>query len=525
MEMTICQESDSVNKQTAPQSSETPLSDNKRTYLECSASRVSPCGGGWAHLAPGLDYPPVTSIGPQDSRSMDHGQTCTLTQPAPVNSTINGSESSHEVSDALINPPLMPSSPMGPSDPSLWLEQGYYTAPSEDPAVRRGSPGFPTCPATPHPLLLAEGADPWTVNMSVTSTRDTPPAQATAETLAILGFQAASPSPVTSSSQAGSYNSEQRPDDVALRLSHLDSGRLPITQQPSVTIGSPDSLSSRASSTDTDLPDATISPLLLEHVPEPGKKEYDIIGRVHIGSRDASYDYAQSMRPYEEMHTGTIPCYLAYWTDGSIQEHPKSPSKSSAAVAIRKRQKLGTEMAWHYRSWLVEGLESIEKVELLAMGEALRMAQRDVQRHLVIAAEEGVELPAVIVFTDCKHALYRINRHTLDALPSSDPALRKVFTACAVLAGMGVRVDLRWCPAHVGIEGNEIADMAAREARLNLRRLTVRKWRQYTCLGRVSIANFRNVRLSGSVRVGTEINELQEKVERMSRKKKCFSRF
>lgn len=74
----------------------------------------------------------------------------------------------------------------------------------------------------------------------------------------------------------------------------------------------------------------------------------------------------------------------------------------------------------------------------------------------------------MVVFSDCQEALNRVNelrQHTFsEEWLHSDSVIRKLITRSQYFGRLGVSVELRWVPAHSGVEGNIRADTAARSA-------------------------------------------------------------
>uniref|UniRef100_L2FUC8 RNase H type-1 domain-containing protein n=1 Tax=Colletotrichum fructicola (strain Nara gc5) TaxID=1213859 RepID=L2FUC8_COLFN len=72
------------------------------------------------------------------------------------------------------------------------------------------------------------------------------------------------------------------------------------------------------------------------------------------------------------------------------------------------------------------------------------------------------DLRQVNIFTDCKDAIRSLMR--ADA-SDDDPLVQRAVAASAKLEAKGVRTAVRWCPGHVGVEGNERADQLAKAVR------------------------------------------------------------
>ncbi|KAI8234143.1 hypothetical protein K4K57_001063 [Colletotrichum sp. SAR 10_99] len=72
------------------------------------------------------------------------------------------------------------------------------------------------------------------------------------------------------------------------------------------------------------------------------------------------------------------------------------------------------------------------------------------------------DLRQVNIFTDCKDAIRSLMR--ADA-SDDDPLVQRAVAASAKLEAKGIKTAVRWCPGHVGVEGNERADQLAKAVR------------------------------------------------------------
>jgi ribonuclease HI len=85
--------------------------------------------------------------------------------------------------------------------------------------------------------------------------------------------------------------------------------------------------------------------------------------------------------------------------------------------------------------------------ELVGIHIALEMAQQRIQRE-------------VIIFCDSQAAIQAIN----GTQKTGQQILGSIAEKWDELQSQGVQVTIHWIPAHQGIEGNEQADRAAKEA-------------------------------------------------------------
>ncbi|KAH0432393.1 hypothetical protein CcaCcLH18_06473 [Colletotrichum camelliae] len=72
------------------------------------------------------------------------------------------------------------------------------------------------------------------------------------------------------------------------------------------------------------------------------------------------------------------------------------------------------------------------------------------------------DLRQVNIFTDCKDAIRSLGRAEAS---HDDPLVQRAVAASAKLEAKGITTAVRWCPGHVGVEGNERADQLAKAVR------------------------------------------------------------
>lgn len=93
---------------------------------------------------------------------------------------------------------------------------------------------------------------------------------------------------------------------------------------------------------------------------------------------------------------------------------------------------------------------------------------------LAVALSQTLTQPTdvckVVIFSDCQEALSRVDelrQHTFSEewlCSEINSVLRKLITRSQYFSKLGISVELRWVPAHSGVEGNVRADRAARSA-------------------------------------------------------------
>ncbi|KAK6209594.1 hypothetical protein QIS74_11178 [Colletotrichum tabaci] len=171
------------------------------------------------------------------------------------------------------------------------------------------------------------------------------------------------------------------------------------------------------------------------------------------------------------------PFILNLFTDASfpMTKHHRGPSTPSqpagAAVLWKPWPGLAGHDPWHSRAFQVLACRDFCEAEVFAVVAALETAA--LLSHLM------PELRQVTVFTDCKDAIRKL---IAAAENGSDTLVKRAVAASLALDAKGVRAFVRWCPGHVGIEGNSKADELAKEARYyNFRHLVPRQQPASVC--------------------------------------------
>lgn len=160
---------------------------------------------------------------------------------------------------------------------------------------------------------------------------------------------------------------------------------------------------------------------------------------------------------------------LVFFVDGSRftnvkdKRKRKAPASGKAAGAAVVYQ---TDIkAWEERTFNFSDGHKSKSTEMAAIAEGLAIALSQV---LLLDGDQSKSIGRVIIFTDCQAAMFRIERFRCTSLSErrlrSDPIVRKLVTRSQYLRGLGVEVEIRWVPAHSGVEGNIRADAAARSA-------------------------------------------------------------
>jgi len=97
--------------------------------------------------------------------------------------------------------------------------------------------------------------------------------------------------------------------------------------------------------------------------------------------------------------------------------------------------------------------------------EAYDVAWPAIERALAVAAERAKrrKLGRIRISTDAQAAITRMTHD--EPGPGQTYALQaRMATAALRERGPSVEIEIRWCPAHKGIPGNEVADGWAKQA-------------------------------------------------------------
>ena len=86
-----------------------------------------------------------------------------------------------------------------------------------------------------------------------------------------------------------------------------------------------------------------------------------------------------------------------------------------------------------------------------------------IARALQVAATRSHTIGSVTIFTDAQAAIWRMTSD--DPAPGQKYALEARRHIAALRAKEPkAKIEVRWCPSHQGIEGNEVADTWAKQA-------------------------------------------------------------
>ncbi|MBW0583088.1 hypothetical protein O181_122803, partial [Austropuccinia psidii MF-1] len=141
------------------------------------------------------------------------------------------------------------------------------------------------------------------------------------------------------------------------------------------------------------------------------------------------------------------PKTLAIFTDGS-----DIPNRGKGAAAIILNNNMVIK-----RHIPKEAQISNYETEIIGLSLAVEAAKREIYRH----REAGEDIKKIFIFCDNQGALRRVLDPTIAA--SAQYLYLKAHQEYKTLINL-VPTYLWWCPGHSGIEGNDKADKAAKEA-------------------------------------------------------------
>lgn len=165
----------------------------------------------------------------------------------------------------------------------------------------------------------------------------------------------------------------------------------------------------------------------------------------------------------DQYNAGTA---IALWADGSAPHSSTGERYLGAGLAW---QQVGPSGDWEWKEEsLPLGIDTGESVdaELFAVAAALRIAEACHFRN--------EELEVVQIFSDCLFLLEALEYGRITDLgPTISPnsALQDIYDITDLLVESGVSVQLMWQKGHAMSEGNQRADIAARDAAQSQMRL------------------------------------------------------
>lgn len=188
-------------------------------------------------------------------------------------------------------------------------------------------------------------------------------------------------------------------------------------------------------------------------------EELRFVGDVIIQSRD------EAILAARESSLARSECaenQLVFYVDGSLFfKRGKRNAKRCAGAAVVFQADDGQD--WQERVFSLPRESDTLAAEMAAIAEGMAVA-------LSQTLTQPADVRRVVVLSDCQEALSRINelRHRTFSeewlCSELNLVLRKLITRSQYFSQLGISVELRWVPAHSGVEGNVRADRAARSA-------------------------------------------------------------
>lgn len=183
------------------------------------------------------------------------------------------------------------------------------------------------------------------------------------------------------------------------------------------------------------------------------------VGDVIIQSRD---DAILAARESPRPRSTCADKELVFYVDGSLFfKKGKRNAKRCAGSAVVFQSDDGQD--WQERVFPLPPESDTFAAEMAAIAEGLAVS-------LSQTLTQPADVCKVVIFSDCQEALSwvdELRQHTFSEewLRSEiNSVLRKLVTRSQCFSKLGISVELRWVPAHSGVEGNVRADRAARSA-------------------------------------------------------------
>lgn len=153
---------------------------------------------------------------------------------------------------------------------------------------------------------------------------------------------------------------------------------------------------------------------------------------------------------------------LVFYVDGSsLYKKGKRNAKRSAGAAVVFQA--DDSQIWQERVFPLPRESDAFTAEITAIAEGLAVS-------LSQTLTRPAETKKVVVFSDCREALNRVDElrqrtFSEERLRSErDSVVRKLITRSQYFCRIGISIELRWVPAHSGVDGNIRADRAAQSA-------------------------------------------------------------
>ncbi|KAL2868601.1 ribonuclease H family protein [Aspergillus lucknowensis] len=145
---------------------------------------------------------------------------------------------------------------------------------------------------------------------------------------------------------------------------------------------------------------------------------------------------------------------------------PSSPTSSlsqsrfthcSCAAASVVYEDASRPFGWRVFSYSLPGVEKSHDAELCGIDRALQLTLDKVH-------EDTTFRKKVIILTDCQGSLKLLAEHLMNVASQPSEVAATASSKALQLRRLGVQLELRYVPAHMRVDGNVLADRAAKNA-------------------------------------------------------------
>ncbi|KAF2807042.1 uncharacterized protein BDZ99DRAFT_573713 [Mytilinidion resinicola] len=174
-------------------------------------------------------------------------------------------------------------------------------------------------------------------------------------------------------------------------------------------------------------------------------------------------NHAKACRIASREYTGHYGTQAAvryvFWADASVNR----AGAAGAAVAY-KHNMASTGTPWVTKTMTCERGTTSTHAEVWAIIDALETAKRRISDN-ANSSTESVAGKVVVIYSDCTTALDLIKTWPLGPIVPIWPMIKNIAASTYAIEQFGYKIELCWVPSHKGLFGNELADLAANEAR------------------------------------------------------------
>jgi len=180
---------------------------------------------------------------------------------------------------------------------------------------------------------------------------------------------------------------------------------------------------------------------------------YPFPDTVFVQDRRSAIQYSREM-----FKQGNLDRCLVLWVDGSVEAPNFPPRERVTRVSVSAVSYLDPcSKGWkdHFTfNLLPVGSQFAAEAEFIAIHEAFRIA---------CSFKDSVD--RLVIFSDCKRVLQGMEDGSRFSFLRKKEMLGSLLAFASCLYDVGIVAELRWVPAHAGVEGNERVDKLARQLR------------------------------------------------------------